>query len=160
MAKVKTAFFCKHCGAHYSKWQGQCHACKEWNTIIEEVLHKPKNEANDFHSRAMLLFWAMLDHNRALNSQDVSWIRTKGFWAYRHRKTFCQLVVSSCRWSCFPGTLLEPFWASWRPLAQGPLLGLPVPPWAPSWAALGGSFGPLGRIFPTFNGTLQNPLFF
>ena len=45
MQKVKTAFFCKHCGAHYSKWQGQCHACKEWNTIIEEVLHKPKNEA-------------------------------------------------------------------------------------------------------------------
>jgi len=45
MAKVKTAFICKHCGAHYSKWQGQCHACREWNTIIEEVLHKPKNEA-------------------------------------------------------------------------------------------------------------------
>ena len=45
MAKVKTAFFCKHCGTQYSKWQGQCHACKEWNTIVEEVLQKPKTEA-------------------------------------------------------------------------------------------------------------------
>ena len=44
MAKVKTAFFCKHCGTQHSKWQGQCHACKEWNTIVEEVLQKPKNE--------------------------------------------------------------------------------------------------------------------
>ena len=45
MAKVKTAFFCKHCGTQHSKWQGHCHACKEWNTIVEEVLQKPKNEA-------------------------------------------------------------------------------------------------------------------
>ncbi len=45
MSKVKTAFFCKHCGTQYSKWQGQCHACKEWNTIVEEVLQKPKTEA-------------------------------------------------------------------------------------------------------------------
>ena len=44
MAKVKTAFFCKHCGTQYSKWQGQCHACKEWNTLVEEVLQKPKTE--------------------------------------------------------------------------------------------------------------------
>ena len=44
MAKVKTAFFCKNCGTQYSKWQGQCHACKEWNTIAEEILQKSKTE--------------------------------------------------------------------------------------------------------------------
>lgn len=44
MAKVKTAFFCKNCGTQYSKWQGQCHACKEWNTIAEEVLQNPKTK--------------------------------------------------------------------------------------------------------------------
>jgi DNA repair protein RadA/Sms len=38
MAKVKTAFFCQNCGSQYSKWQGQCMACKEWNTIVEEVI--------------------------------------------------------------------------------------------------------------------------
>ncbi|MEC8637493.1 MAG: ATPase domain-containing protein, partial [Bacteroidota bacterium] len=44
MARVKTAFFCKNCGTQYSKWQGQCHACKEWNTIAEEILQKSKTE--------------------------------------------------------------------------------------------------------------------
>ena len=35
MAKVKTAYVCTDCGAEYSKWQGQCAECKEWNTISE-----------------------------------------------------------------------------------------------------------------------------
>jgi len=38
--KVKTTFFCQSCGTQYSKWQGQCTACKEWNTIVEEVIQK------------------------------------------------------------------------------------------------------------------------
>ncbi|WP_248724777.1 DNA repair protein RadA [Seonamhaeicola sp. ML3] len=46
MAKVKTTFYCQNCGAQYAKWQGQCNACKEWNTIAEEVIQKP--EKNDW----------------------------------------------------------------------------------------------------------------
>lgn len=42
MAKVKTTFFCQSCGAQYAKWQGQCNACKQWNTIVEEVIQKPE----------------------------------------------------------------------------------------------------------------------
>ncbi|WP_040280543.1 DNA repair protein RadA [Psychroserpens damuponensis] len=42
MAKLKTTFFCQNCGTQYSKWQGQCTACKEWNTITEEVIQKPE----------------------------------------------------------------------------------------------------------------------
>ena len=42
MAKVKTTFFCQNCGSQYSKWQGQCTACKEWNTIVEEVIQTPE----------------------------------------------------------------------------------------------------------------------
>ena len=42
MAKVKTTFFCQSCGSQYSKWQGQCTACKQWNTIVEEVIQKPE----------------------------------------------------------------------------------------------------------------------
>lgn len=38
--KVKTAYFCQNCGTQYPKWQGQCSACKEWNTIVEEVMQK------------------------------------------------------------------------------------------------------------------------
>jgi DNA repair protein RadA/Sms len=42
MAKVKTTFFCQNCGNQYAKWQGQCTACKAWNTIAEEVIQKPE----------------------------------------------------------------------------------------------------------------------
>ncbi|RTE54667.1 DNA repair protein RadA [Arenibacter aquaticus] len=40
MAKTKTAFFCQHCGTQYPKWVGQCGACKQWNTVVEEVIQK------------------------------------------------------------------------------------------------------------------------
>ncbi|MEI7508702.1 MAG: DNA repair protein RadA [Flavobacterium sp.] len=40
MAKLKTAFFCQNCGSQFAKWQGQCNACKEWNTIVEEIIQK------------------------------------------------------------------------------------------------------------------------
>lgn len=36
MAKSKTAFFCRECGYESAKWSGQCPACKEWNTFVEE----------------------------------------------------------------------------------------------------------------------------
>ena len=40
MAKTKTTFFCQNCGTQHAKWVGQCGICKEWNTIVEEVLQK------------------------------------------------------------------------------------------------------------------------
>lgn len=37
MAKGKTtSFFCSECGNEFSKWTGQCPACKAWNTVVEE----------------------------------------------------------------------------------------------------------------------------
>ena len=37
MAKTKkTAFFCQNCGYESAKWMGQCPACREWNTFVEE----------------------------------------------------------------------------------------------------------------------------
>lgn len=38
MAKTKTTFFCQNCGAQHAKWAGQCSICKEWNTIVEELI--------------------------------------------------------------------------------------------------------------------------
>lgn len=35
MAKSKTAFVCTNCGADFSKWQGQCPECGEWNSVQE-----------------------------------------------------------------------------------------------------------------------------
>lgn len=40
MAKFKTVYICQECGANYSKWQGQCSSCNNWNTIHEEVVEK------------------------------------------------------------------------------------------------------------------------
>jgi DNA repair protein RadA/Sms len=44
MAKVKTAYFCQNCGAQSAQWKGQCSACKEWNTLVEETI-SPASEA-------------------------------------------------------------------------------------------------------------------
>lgn len=39
MAKgKKSMFFCQNCGHEESKWLGQCPACKEWNTFVEEKI--------------------------------------------------------------------------------------------------------------------------
>lgn len=45
MAKVKTAFFCQSCGAQSPKWMGQCPSCKQWNTLVEEVVQKEEKTA-------------------------------------------------------------------------------------------------------------------
>ena len=42
MAKKATAFFCKECGYESAKWFGQCPACKEWNTFVEEPVSAGK----------------------------------------------------------------------------------------------------------------------
>ena len=43
MAKGKTSvFFCQECGYESAKWMGQCPACKEWNTFVEETVGKSK----------------------------------------------------------------------------------------------------------------------
>ena len=39
MAKgKKSVFFCQNCGHEENKWLGQCPACKEWNTFVEEKI--------------------------------------------------------------------------------------------------------------------------
>lgn len=45
MAKIKTSFFCQNCGTQYARWQGQCNSCKEWNTIVEEIIQKEEKVA-------------------------------------------------------------------------------------------------------------------
>jgi DNA repair protein RadA/Sms len=36
MARREATFLCQNCGAAYSRWQGKCDACGDWNTIAEE----------------------------------------------------------------------------------------------------------------------------
>ena len=35
MAKEKSQFVCRECGAAFAKWQGQCDGCGSWNTLEE-----------------------------------------------------------------------------------------------------------------------------
>ena len=37
MARAKSSFICQSCGAAYSRWQGRCEACGEWNSVVEEL---------------------------------------------------------------------------------------------------------------------------
>ena len=43
-AKTKTMYFCSDCGNETPKWQGQCSACGQWNTIVEETRVNPKKK--------------------------------------------------------------------------------------------------------------------
>lgn len=42
MAKAKQVFVCTSCGQVYSKWQGRCDGCREWNTIEEQIVDTSK----------------------------------------------------------------------------------------------------------------------
>jgi DNA repair protein RadA/Sms len=46
MPKNSSIFFCSSCGNEFSKWAGQCSACKEWNTLTETapLLRGPKSK--------------------------------------------------------------------------------------------------------------------
>jgi DNA repair protein RadA/Sms len=51
MAKSKEVFVCQNCGASAPKWQGQCAACGEWNTLLSEVSSANPRRANSTQSR-------------------------------------------------------------------------------------------------------------
>jgi DNA repair protein RadA/Sms len=40
MSKVKTSFFCTHCGHESAKWLGKCPSCQQWNSFTEELVNK------------------------------------------------------------------------------------------------------------------------
>lgn len=47
MSKVKTAFFCQHCGYESVKWVGQCPSCSQWNSFVEELVQKETAKTNN-----------------------------------------------------------------------------------------------------------------
>ncbi len=44
--KIKKVFSCSNCGANFSKWEGKCASCGEWNSLQEEMVQKltPKEQ--------------------------------------------------------------------------------------------------------------------
>lgn len=43
MAKRGYLYECQSCGQKYSKWEGKCSACNEWNTIVEIVQEETRH---------------------------------------------------------------------------------------------------------------------
>jgi len=85
MAKTKTAFFCQSCGTQYAKWAGQCGGCKEWNTIVEEVIQKEekttwKTETSNVKKAAKPLRINEISTEKELrlNTQDLEFNRVLG----------------------------------------------------------------------------------
>ena len=85
MAKIKSTFYCQNCGSQYSKWQGQCNSCKQWNTIAEELIQKP--EKSDWktpssktkrNSKPLLINEIDMSQEARLNMQDVEFNRVLG----------------------------------------------------------------------------------
>lgn len=44
MAKTKSAYFCQSCGHESVKWLGKCPSCQAWNSFVEEVIQKDKDQ--------------------------------------------------------------------------------------------------------------------
>ena len=54
MAKgKKSVFFCQNCGHEESKWLGQCPACGEWNTFVEERVSSGVTKGTTAAARAV-----------------------------------------------------------------------------------------------------------
>ena len=63
MTKLKTTFFCQNCGTQSAQWMGKCKSCGEWNTMIEEVINKPKSG---------IISWDKKKYNNINKAQIIS----------------------------------------------------------------------------------------
>ncbi|WP_036157230.1 DNA repair protein RadA [Maribacter forsetii] len=85
MAKTKTAFFCQNCGTQYAKWVGQCSACKQWNTVVEEVVQKEEKtswktptQTTKRVSKPLLVNEISIEKEVRLNTFDLEFNRVLG----------------------------------------------------------------------------------
>jgi DNA repair protein RadA/Sms len=53
MAKAKSIYSCTECGGTSPKWQGQCPACGQWNTLVESVADAPAGTRHRFAGLAV-----------------------------------------------------------------------------------------------------------
>lgn len=51
-SKTATVFYCQSCGYESSKWMGQCPACRQWNTFVEEVIKTASKAAGGSQRKA------------------------------------------------------------------------------------------------------------
>jgi len=82
MAKSKTVFVCQNCGMESLKWIGRCPSCKEWNTYIEEVIHKENSKRyqpfKPSFSQPQVISEISLGKEKRINTQNLELNRILG----------------------------------------------------------------------------------
>lgn len=68
--KAKTLFYCTDCGNELPKWQGQCPACKAWNTIVEQPTEMPVKRSGPVKGRSTLDVTA--NHPRTMREVETT----------------------------------------------------------------------------------------
>jgi len=71
--KLKTIYVCTNCGEVYHRWQGQCSSCKEWNTIIEDVIDTTpaNNKASTYSGHKPIKFNRLSDIDADENKNRI-----------------------------------------------------------------------------------------
>ena len=74
MAKMKktTAFFCQECGYESAKWVGQCPACRNWNTMVEEPVRITSSRSSGSGSRGASARFSLGDANKSFKPVPLS----------------------------------------------------------------------------------------
>ena len=73
MAKAKTmVYFCQNCGFESAKWMGQCPACHEWNSFVEEPAAGSSAPKAGTKATAGVVQWGSLGIDRKSGSDATS----------------------------------------------------------------------------------------
>ncbi|MCB0839277.1 MAG: DNA repair protein RadA, partial [Bacteroidetes bacterium] len=82
MAKSKTVFVCQSCGTESLKWQGQCAGCKEWGTLVEEIISSTSkrniSNVNSSKSEPKTLAQIESSNEKRLITKDLEMNRVLG----------------------------------------------------------------------------------
>ncbi|MEE1301879.1 MAG: DNA repair protein RadA, partial [Bacteroidales bacterium] len=79
MAKEKTAFYCKECGAKSAVWIGKCPQCGAWNSYEQEVLHRStKKSSLSSQSPIVLMSQIVCSAEQRINLRNEEFNRVLG----------------------------------------------------------------------------------
>ncbi|MDR0982879.1 MAG: DNA repair protein RadA [Culturomica sp.] len=83
MAKAKTIYTCRNCGAQESKWVGRCATCGEWNSYDEETVVTEKSRRNSLiapssQSKPLTLSEVKINADARMNTGDDELNRVLG----------------------------------------------------------------------------------
>ncbi len=73
MAKIKTQYICKNCGAIHNKWNGQCNDCQAWNTLEESVV-QPSSTATAVKSSRFQSYSGDVSQIKSISEIDLKQI--------------------------------------------------------------------------------------